>query len=203
MLTGLIEATGRIDALDLTPAGGRVHVAAALGADLRTGDSVAVNGVCLTAIDPDRTGFTADLGPATLAATTFGRLATGRVVNLERPLRAGDRLGGHFVLGHVDGTGAIRGIRAEGDSRWFDVAIPADLEPLVISKGSIAIDGISLTIAALAPGRVTVQIIPHTLARTSLGEAQVGDAVNLEADVLGKYIARLLATTGVSGAVVP
>jgi riboflavin synthase len=194
MFTGLIEATGRIDALDLTADGGRLRIASALGGDLRTGDSVAVNGVCLTALAPDAAGFGADLGPATLAATTFGRMRAGQIVNLERPLRADARLGGHFVLGHVDGTGSIAAVRPEGDSHWIDVDIPAALEPLVIAKGSIALDGISLTVAALAPRRVSVQIIPFTFAQTSLAEARPGDAVSVEVDVLGRYVARLLET---------
>jgi riboflavin synthase len=194
MFTGLIEATGRIDALDVRADGTRVRVSASLAAELRAGESIAVNGVCLTAIAPDARTFGADLGPETLRVTTLGALRAGQVVNLERPLRADARLGGHFVLGHVDGTGVIRGARQDGDSHWFDVAIPVALEPLVIPKGSIAIDGISLTVAALGPGLVSVQIIPFTFAHTSLRDARVGDPVNIEVDVLGKYIARLLAS---------
>lgn len=191
MFTGLIEALGRIESAHVGPEGGRIRVAAPFASDLRAGDSVAVNGVCLTAVAPDATGFQADLGPATLRVTTLGAVRPGQLVNLERPLRADARIGGHFVLGHVDGLGAITAIRPEGGSYWFDIAIPASLESLVIDKGSIAIDGISLTVAALAPGRVSIQIIPHTFTHTSLGAARVGDAVNLEGDVLGKYIARL------------
>ena len=194
MFTGLIEATGRIEALDVRPDGTRVRVLTPIAGDLRAGDSVAVNGVCLTALEPDARTFDADLGPETLRVTTLGGLCPGQVVNLERPLRADARLGGHFVLGHVDGTGVIRAVRRDGDSYWFDVAVPAALEPLVILKGSIAIDGISLTVATLAPGLVSVQIIPFTFAHTSLGEARAGDGVNIEVDVLGKYIARLLST---------
>ncbi|MEO8480610.1 MAG: riboflavin synthase [Acidobacteriota bacterium] len=192
MFTGLIEAIGRIETLDAVPAGGRLRVSTPLAAEIRPGDSVAVNGTCLTAVDPDAHGFSADLGPATLQATSLGGMRVGQVVNLERPLRADARMGGHFVLGHVDGVGVIRSIRPEGDSHWIDIDLPADLESLVVLKGSIAIDGISLTIAAMAPGTIAVQIIPFTFAHTSLGVAEPGDAVNVEVDVLGKYVARLL-----------
>jgi riboflavin synthase len=194
MFTGLIEATGRIEAIETTPHGGRLRVSAPLAAELREGDSIAVSGVCLTAIAPDAQSFGADLGPETLRATTIGSLTRGQIVNLERPLRADARLGGHFVLGHVDGTGSIRDVRPDGDSYWFDVDLPAPLHSLVISKGSIAIDGISLTVAALTPAGVSVQIIPYTFAHTSLGSTRAGDAVNIEVDVLGKYVARLLAS---------
>jgi riboflavin synthase len=192
MFTGLIEATGHIEAIDVAPTGGRLRVRTPLAAEIRTGDSVAVNGTCLTAVDPDGTGFSADLGPATLQATTLGRMRVGQAINLERPLRADARMGGHFVLGHVDGVGIVRAIRPEGDSHWIDIGLPADLEPLVVLKGSIAIDGISLTVAAIAPGTIAVQIIPFTFAHTSLGTARPGDPVNVEVDVLGKYVARLL-----------
>ena len=194
MFTGLIEATGRIDRVDTRADGTRVHVSTPLAGDLRAGDSVAVNGVCLTAVDPDAAGFGADLGPETLRVTTLRSLREGTVVNLERPLRADARLGGHFVLGHVDGTATIRDIRPDGDSHWVEIDLPSNLEPLVISKGSIAIDGISLTVAMLVPGRVSVQIVPFTFAHTSLGAARIGDQVNIEVDVLGKYIARLVAS---------
>jgi len=190
----LIEATGHIEALDVVTAGARLRVRTPLAAELRPGDSVAVNGTCLTAVAPDATGFSADLGPATLQATTLGGMRVGQVVNLERPLRADARIGGHFVLGHVDGVGLVRAIRPEGDSHWIDIDLPADLELLVVLKGSIAIDGISLTVAAMAPGTIAVQIIPFTLAHTSLGTARPGDPVNVEVDVLGKYVARLLSS---------
>ncbi len=194
MFTGLIEATGHIEAIDAVTAGARLRVRTPLAAELRAGDSVAVNGTCLTAVDPDDTGFWADLGPATLRATTLGRMGVGQLVNLERPLRADARMGGHFVLGHVDGVGQVRSVRPEGDSHWIDIDVPADLEPLVVLKGSIAIDGISLTVAAMAPGTIAVQIIPFTFAHTSLGSVKAGDPVNVEVDVLGKYVARLLSS---------
>jgi len=190
MFTGLIEATGIVDALRVSASGGRLRIAAALGAELAPGDSIAVNGVCLTAIDPDVEGFSADLSPATLAATTLGSLGAGRIVNLERPVRADARMGGHFVLGHVDATGRIVDMREDGEAWRLEIDIPDAIEPLVIPKGSIAVDGISLTIAALGRGRLVLQIIPFTRAHTALARAAAGDAVNLEADVLGKYVLR-------------
>jgi riboflavin synthase len=194
MFTGLIEATGRIEHVNGTSAGCRIRISAPFAAELRAGDSIAVSGVCLTVVEADPGGFTADLSGETLAVTSFGRAETGRLVNLERPVRAGDRLGGHFVLGHVDGTGRIVGWRADGDSYRLDVETPADLARYLVLKGSIAIDGISLTIAALSATQVAVQIVPFTRAHTTLAEARVGDVVNLEADVLGKYVARILAS---------
>jgi riboflavin synthase len=193
MFTGLIETTGRIESLERQNSGARLHVHTSLGRDLSSGDSIAVNGVCLTAIEPDEAGFQADLSPATLAVTTFGAMSAGCLVNLERPLRADARLGGHFVLGHVDGVGRIEAWRADGDCSWLEIAVPRELDPYLIAKGSIAVDGISLTIAALVPGRVSIQIVPFTRTHTALADARVGASVNLEADVLGKYVARLLA----------
>jgi riboflavin synthase len=192
MFTGLIEATGRIESLESTPQGGRIRVRTPMAAELRSGDSVAVNGVCLTVTQQDADVFSADISPITCEVTTLGRLGPGRVVNLERPLRSDARLGGHFVLGHVDATGRIATLRQDGDSHWLEIEIPAVLEPLVIARGSVAVDGISLTIAALGTGRVAVQIVPFTFSHTSLAQAEVGDPVNLEADVLGKYVVRLL-----------
>lgn len=169
-----------------------LRIAAALGGDLRDGDSIAVNGVCLTATGCDAAGFEATISPETLRVTTLGAMSFGHAVNLERPLRADGRLGGHFVLGHVDGVGRVTGVRTDGDCRWLDVEIPAALLPYVIPKGSIAIDGISLTIARLDGRQISVQIIPFTLSHTALSDARVGDAVNLEMDVIGKYVARLM-----------
>lgn len=192
MFTGLIEETGRVDRVASRDAGVTLSVETTLGSALASGESIAVNGVCLTVVNPRPDGFTADVSPQTLAVTSLGRMTVGQVVNLERPLAVGARLGGHFVLGHVDAVGAILALSRTGDSWWLDVTTPRDIEPYLIPKGSIAIDGISLTIAALAPGRVGVQIIPYTFAHTALSTAAVGDVVNLEADVLGKYVARLL-----------
>ncbi len=192
MFTGIVEATGRVRALEPTAAGRRLRIATGLGAELQPGDSVAVNGVCLTAVAVDAEGFAADISSETMRVTALGGYREGQTVNLERPVRADARLGGHFVLGHVDGIGRITALRPDGGGYWLEIEVPASLGRLAISKGSIAIDGISLTVASLDRGRVGVAIVPFTLARTTLGTAAVGDAVNLEMDVLGKYVARLL-----------
>jgi riboflavin synthase len=203
MFTGLIETTGRIESLERSDSVARLRVGTTLGGELTPGDSVAVNGVCLTAVAPDATGFSADLSPATLAVTTLGSFTVGRTVNLERPVRADARMGGHFVLGHVDGVGCIEGWRRDGDCYWLDIAVPRELDPYVVDKGSIAIDGISLTVASLVAGRVTIQIVPFTYTHTALADTRVGDNVNLEADVLGKYVARLLAARDAAGQSLP
>jgi riboflavin synthase len=132
----------------------------------------------------------ADVGPETMRVTTFGTMRSGQIVNLERPLRADGRIGGHFVLGHVDGVGRIVAMRPDGDGQWLEVECPPALRMYLISKGSIAVDGISLTIASLDQDRVAVQVVPFTRAHTSLEDARVGDRVNIEADVIGKYVAR-------------
>lgn len=196
MFTGLIEDTGRVDVVQRSEGGARLRVATRLARELQPGDSIAVNGVCLTATDLDETGFWADLSPVTLNVTALGRLAPGRLVNLERPVRADARMGGHFVLGHVDATGTIAALEKQGEAWRLAVRIPAGLEPLVIPRGSIAIDGISLTIAAIEGRDILMQIIPLTFAHTNLSQAAAGDLVNLEADVLGKYVLRAIETRG-------
>jgi riboflavin synthase len=201
MFTGLIEATGRIDRIDPQGTSRRLRVATPLVAELALGDSIAVSGVCLTVVDRDADGFIADVSPETLSVTSLGDMTVGRLVNLERPLRADARLGGHFVLGHVDATGSIVAVREDGDCRWIDVSVPPGFEASLIPKGSVAVDGISLTVASLDAGRFGVQVIPFTLAHTSLAAARVGDRVNLEGDVLGKYVSRLLSTVLESGGV--
>jgi riboflavin synthase len=192
MFTGLIEAIGRIERVETAGEGFALDVVTSLAATLAPGDSVAVSGVCLTvtAAGPDR--CRADLSRETRAATSLGTAQPGRLVNLERPVRADARLGGHFVLGHVDATGRISEFRADEGGHWLTIETPDALDPYFIPKGSVAVDGISLTIASVAPGRLGLQIIPYTFAHTSLSEARVGDPVNLEADVLGKYVVRLL-----------
>src|SRR5689334_10572221 len=192
MFTGLIETTGRIDSLPPPATGGKLRVQTPIAPELQLGESIAVNGCCLTVTGHDKESFSADVSPITLEVTTLGKLSSGRVVNLERSVRPDARMGGHFVLGHVDATGRIASIKREGDSYWFEIEVPPVLEPLVIPRGSIAVDGISLTIAALAKGRLGLQIIPFTFSHTSLAQAAVGDPVNLEGDVLGKYVVRLL-----------
>jgi riboflavin synthase len=190
MFTGLIEATGRLAARETTSSGARVRIESPLAAGIRAGDSVAVNGVCLTAVVTDHDAIHADLGPETLRVTTLGRLAAGATVNLERPLRADGRIGGHFVQGHVDGVGGIEDRRSDADFDWFTISFPAALAPLLVLKGSIAVDGISLTVARLDADRFDVQIVPYTLDHTNLASARIGDPVNLECDMVGKYVVR-------------
>jgi len=193
VFTGLIEATGVVEAFDaLDESARRLRIASRLGAELAPGDSIAVSGICLTVMANDASGFETVVSPETLRVTTLRTMTVGRTVNLERPLRADARLGGHFVLGHVDAIGTVLRAEPDGECHWLDVEVPAVLSPLVIPKGSIAIDGISLTVAALAGLRVGVQIVPFTFDHTSLREARAGDPVNLEGDVLGKYVARQL-----------
>jgi riboflavin synthase len=190
MFTGLIEATGRLTATARTKAGARVRIESPLSAEIRPGDSVAVNGVCLTATVTDQDAFQADLGPETMRVTTLGGLIDGAALNLERPLRADGRLGGHFVQGHVDGVGCIEDRRPDADFEWFTISFPPSLARYIISKGSIAVDGISLTVARLDADRFEVQIVPFTLEHTNLAAARIGDPVNLECDMVGKYVVR-------------
>ena len=192
MFTGLIEATGRIDEIQMASAGRQLRISTSLGAELRPGDSVSTNGVCLTVTAVDAGWFSVDVSPETLRVTSLGALREGRPVNLERPLRADARVGGHFVLGHVDGVGRVRELRPQGDHYWMDVEFPTEFAPLLILKGSVTVDGISLTVASLTRSTFGVQIVPFTWAHTALAEIQVGDPVNLEGDVLGKYVVRFL-----------
>jgi riboflavin synthase len=187
MFTGLVQSLGTVE----EAAGGRLRVRADLE-DLAPGDSVAVNGVCLTATEAAAGGFSADVMEETLRRSSLGRLGPGDPVNLELPLRASDRLGGHVVQGHVDGLGEVREIRHEGIARLVTVAADPDLLRYVVPKGSIAVDGVSLTVADLGDDAFTVSLIPETLERTTLGSAHAGDAVNLEVDVLAKYVERLV-----------
>jgi riboflavin synthase len=198
MFTGLIETTGRVDVIETVGDGRRLRIATPLAAELHAGDSIATSGVCLTVTAADPAGFSADLSPETLRVTSFATIRVGRTVNLERPLRATDRLGGHFVLGHVDAVGEVAALRAEGDSHWLDIEFPELLKPLLIPKGSVAVEGVSLTIASLNGARLGIQLIPYTWDHTSLKYLKIGDVVNLEGDVLGKYVLRSL-QTGMSG----
>jgi riboflavin synthase len=187
VFTGLVAGTGTVRSLSE----GRLEVESALAAELKPGDSIAVNGVCLTALDPTPDGFAADVMPETLRRSSLGPLAAGDAVNLELPLRASDRLGGHVVQGHVDGTGTVEQVREEGFSRVVRVAAPADLLRYVVEKGSIAVDGVSLTVSAVDDDTFEVSLIPETLERTTLGAATPGRAVNLEVDLLAKYLEKL------------
>ena len=192
MFTGLIEATGELSEIKSIASGFRLRVATVLAAEMNPGDSIAVSGVCLTVVSADSLGFHADISPETTRVTSVGGLRRGAVMNLERPLRADARLGGHFVQGHVDATGSIQELRPDGESYWMTVKYPAALAPFIIRKGSIAIDGISLTVAGVGEKLLDVQIIPFTWTATNLCVAKPGDIVNLECDVIGKYVARAM-----------
>ena len=191
MFTGLIEALGTVTRRDDAVGGVRLEVAAPFAPELSEGESVAVNGVCLTAVGLTAGAFLAELSPETLRATSLGQIAAGTRVNLERAVRADGRLGGHFVLGHVDATAAIDRWEPQGDHWWLEVKLPKAIEQWVVEKGSIAVDGISLTIARLSQASVGIQNVPHTRAHTNLADRRSGDMVNLEADIIGKYAARL------------
>jgi riboflavin synthase len=194
MFTGLVEETGLVRAVARGPRGGRLTVSAGERcAASGIGASLAVNGVCLTVVERGPDGLAFDLGPETLERTALGDLRPGDAVNLERPLRVGGELGGHFVLGHVDGVGVVAGLERTGESARLAVAlVDRELEPLVVPQGSIAVDGVSLTVAALEPMTFHVMLIPHTLAVTTLGRARPGGRMNLEMDVIGKYVLRAL-----------
>lgn len=187
MFTGLVAGTGTVESLERDGGGVRLRVRSELAGELGPGDSVAVNGVCLTAVEPDAQGFSADVMEETLRRSSLGPLATGDAVNLELPLRAGDRLGGHIVQGHVDGVGRIRRVDDEG----IEVEATQDVLRYCVEKGSIAVDGVSLTIAALDDETFTVALVAHTLEVTTLASLQPGDPVNLEVDILAKYVERL------------
>jgi riboflavin synthase len=198
MFTGLVESLGTIGDVTHGSDGIRLVVKTTLAADLGPGDSLAVNGVCLTIVDCHDGHVNADVSPETARVTTLGQINAGVVVNLERPLRADARIGGHFVQGHVDATGTIESIRQEGDSYRITVSVPAALRPFIVHKGSIAVDGISLTVASTSDhgSQFDVQIIPFTWEHTNLKSAQVRDRVNVECDILGKYVANALRLRG-------
>jgi len=185
MFTGLVREVGRV----VSFAGSRLRVESTLSASV--GDSVAIDGCCLTVVDGDRSTLAFDAVPETLARTTLGSLEPGSAVNLEPALRAGEALGGHYVQGHVDAVGRVRSVEPEGEGRraWFDA--PEDVLRYCVEKGSVAVDGVSLTVAAVDDGGFAAALVPHTLAVTTLGSLAPGDAVNLEADVLAKYVERL------------
>ncbi len=195
MFTGIVTARARVVGRRTSASGGTLGVERpAAWADVTLGESIAVSGVCLTVVPPlDAAALSFDVSPETLARSTLGGLAPGESVNLERALGAADRLGGHIVAGHVDGTAEVLGVRKAGDAWTFTFALPADLARYAVEKGSIAVDGVSLTIAALREGAFDVAVIPHTFTETTLGARKAGDRVNLEVDVLAKYVERLLA----------
>jgi riboflavin synthase len=192
MFTGLVEALGEVEDVASGGAGRRLRIATPLAEALALGESVAVNGVCLTVASLAPSAFDADVSPETLRVTTLGTMRPGRRVNLERSLRADGRLGGHFVLGHVDGVARVAARVPEAECLWIEIDLPPALLLTVILKGSIAIDGVSLTVARLDAARVAMQIVPFTAAHTTLGALSAGETVNVETDMLGKYVQRLL-----------
>src|SRR5262245_21632497 len=198
MFTGLIEALGELVERKPTSAGYRLRIATPIAAELSPGDSIAVNGVCLTVIARQAKELHAAVGPETVRVTTLGTLAHGSHVNLERPLRADSRFGGHFVQGHVDAIGYIEDLRAEADFHWMTVSFPPLLAPYIVHKGSIAVDGISLTVAGLGPDRFDIMVVPYTMTHTNIGAAQLRDRVNLECDMVGKYVVRAAELAGLT-----
>lgn len=199
MFTGIIEHLGTVESLDLHPDGGRVIIhAPSLGPSLAVANSIAVNGCCLTIVGLHNGRFSVDLSGETISKTSFGAgvrgLRVGARVNLERPLTAGKEFGGHFVLGHVDTVGHVTHLTPEGENWWYGVRVPEDFARYVVPKGSISIDGISLTVARWQHNIVDIAIIPYTYDHANVRDRKPGDAVNLEADILGKYIERYLET---------
>jgi riboflavin synthase len=190
MFTGLVADLGTVAGVDGTAGGARLRIETPLGAELAPGDSVAVSGVCLTAVDPDAGSFEADVVAETLRRSSLGGLSAGERVNLELPLRAADRIGGHVVLGHVDGLGEVTRVDPSGE---IAVAVEPGLLRYVVEKGSIALDGVSLTVAAVDDRSLTVALIPETRRRTTLGAARPGTRVNVEVDVLAKHLEKLVA----------
>jgi len=195
MFTGLIETIGEVAEVKPTPAGFRLRLQTDLSSALTPGDSLAVNGVCLTVVSADADAVNMDVSPETIRVSALGSLKRGDRVNLERPLRADARVGGHFVQGHVDATGSIEEIRSGEDYWWVTVKFPPSLAAQIVRKGSIAVDGISLTVAGVDDRRFDVQIVPYTWEHTNLQFARVNDLVNLEFDMIGKYVLRALEVT--------
>ena len=192
MFTGIIETVGEVAEVKPTPAGIRLRLSTDLSADLSPGESVAVNGVCLTVVAADADGVHMDVAPETIRVSTLGSLKRGSAVNMERPVRADARIGGHFVQGHVDATGTIEEMRQDGDAWWVTVKFPPALASQIVRKGSIALDGISLTVAGVDDKRFDVQVIPFTWEHTNLRFAKMNEPVNIECDILGKYVLRAL-----------
>jgi riboflavin synthase len=195
MFTGLVQGLGRITRLERSGDGVRIGIATTLAGELGDGDSIAVNGVCLTAVAVEDSAFAADVMNESLARSSLDVVDVGTEVNLELPLRASDRLGGHVVQGHVDGVGTVVGLVDDGFARRVTIEAPPEVLRYVVQKGSIAVDGVSLTVADLDSRSFTVSLIPETLQRTNLGQAEPGTRVNLEVDVLAKYVEKLMRVT--------
>lgn len=192
MFTGIVEALGTLVEVKPMTDGFRLRVETALASEIQLGESLAINGVCLTVILRDGDELHADVGPETIRVTNLGTLQRGQRVNLERPMRFDGRLGGHLVLGHVDGVGVVDDVRSEADAYWVTVGFPPALAPLFVRKGSVAVEGVSLTIAGLGDRQFDVQVIPYTWQHTTLQTLRPSDKVNLECDMIGKYVVRAL-----------
>jgi len=201
MFTGLIGDLGVVGAVERDGDGARLRVRTRLADELKPGDSIAVNGICLTATEVSQGTFAAEAMLETLARSSLGSLREGAAVNLELPLRADDRLGGHVVQGHVDGTGSVREVRSEGFARVLEIDTEERLARLMVEKGAVAVDGVSLTVGRVREDGFQIRLIPETLNRTNLGSAGVGDLVNIEVDVLAKHVARLVGAADASSEV--
>ena len=192
MFTGIVGEIGTMESVARSADGASLRVRAELAVELAPGDSVAVSGACLTVASVSDGAFEADVMNQTLSLTTLGELAAGGSVNLEQPLRAGDPLGGHLVQGHVDGTGEVRAVSEDGFARRLELAAPAELVRFIVERGSVTVDGVSLTVAGIGGGGFEVSLIPETLERTTLGGLVEGSRVNLEMDVIARYVERLM-----------
>jgi riboflavin synthase len=192
VFTGIVEEMGRVAEVARDGESLRLRIEASLASELAAGDSVSVSGVCLTAVDPGDAAFTADLSPETIARSSLGSLTEGDPVNLELPLRPADRLGGHIVQGHVDGVGTMEAVSAGGNARDVRFSVPAGLLRYVVEKGSVTVDGVSLTVTEVDDAGFSVSLIPETLERTTLGAGRPGRPVNLEVDVIAKHVEKLL-----------
>jgi riboflavin synthase len=198
MFTGLVETVGELVERKPTSGGFRLRISTKLASEMQPGDSLAVNGVCLTVILAERDEVHADVGPETVRVTTLGTLGRGSAVNLERPLRADQRFGGHFVQGHVDAIGHVEELRQDAEFHWLTVSFPSGLAPFIVHKGSIAVDGISLTVAGLGADRFDIMVVPFTMQHTNLGRIRMRDRVNLECDMVGKYVVRAAELAGLT-----
>jgi riboflavin synthase len=192
VFTGIVSELGEVESVEAGADGARIRIRASLASELAAGDSVAVNGACLTATTAGAEGFEADVMRQTLGLTTLGELAPSSAVNLELPLRASDRIGGHIVQGHVDGTATVAGSEEDGFARRLRLELPDELLDYVVERGSIAIAGVSLTVAGLGDDWIEVSLIPETLERTTLGSLEPGDRVNVECDLMARYLRRML-----------
>jgi riboflavin synthase len=192
MFTGIVSELGEVESVESGAGGARIRIKAALAAELADGDSVAVNGACLTAASAEDRAFEADVMHQTLGLTTLGELAPSAAVNLELPLRPSDRIGGHIVQGHVDGTATVTGLEEDGFARRLRLRLPEELLAYVVEHGSITLEGVSLTVAGLGEDWIEVSLIPETLERTTLGGLRPGDRVNVECDLVARYLRRML-----------